>query len=62
MVPTTSSATAEMSSIFPAEPDSCCIETSISFVLHPCSQTLDFLPVSARMSVFEGNKGSEEND
>lgn len=44
-----------------AGPDSCFIETSISFVLHLCSETVDFLPVTAKMSVFEGNRGSEEN-
>lgn len=44
-----------------AEPDSSFIEASISFMLQPCSQTVDFLPVTAKMSVFEGNRGSEEN-
>lgn len=44
-----------------AEPESCLIETSISFMLHPCSQTVDFLPMTAKTSVFEGNRRSKEN-
>lgn len=44
-----------------AEPDSCFIETSIGFVLHPCFQTMGFLPLTAKMSVFEGSWGREQN-